>query len=586
LQHHEYHMTELSQTNPVQKHGESVEAGEPRRLWLVAFAVSLAAGLAIVLPFFRLGNASGHDFEFHLTSWLEVARQWREGIWYPRWHEWANHGFGEPRFIFYPPLSWILGASLSFVAPWNAVPGVFVILTQSVAGLSAFALARRLVDWRSALLAAACYAANPYALLVIYARSDFAEQLASAILPLLFLFALEICGLLAAQRRKPATVAAFALVLAVIWLCNAPAGLLASYTMALLFGWIVLRARNWRVLGWGAAGIALGLALAAFYLVPAAYEQKWVNIGQALSSGLTPAENFLFVKTTDPEHDAFNRIASVIAVLMIILTSVGAAAAWRHNRDTGTDNRERRTWAPFATLAAAAALLMYRFTVPLWMLLPKLRFVQFPWRWSLVLAVPYAVWLGTAIAQRRRLVIGATVAGIAAISITTATYLVRHTWWDWDDVPTLRSWLDSGQGFEGTDEYDPAGDDHTDLPNSAPPVRPTGDAALSGNAIVEIKRWTAEERVLHVRSHGPVRLAIRLLDYPPWRVEVNGNRVAPDHPPGTEQMIVPINSGDSTVKITFERTKDRTLGAGLSCAAILCLGLLFFGERRTRATNV
>src|SRR5436309_11906295 len=285
------------------------------RRWFSALGVSLGTAILVVTPFFWRGNASGHDIAFHASSWLDVAGQWKEGIVYPRWCEWANNGFGELRFLFYPPLSWVLGAALGVVAPWKAVTAVFIVVAQTLAGASMFVLARRFFSTRAATFAAACYAANPYALLVVYMRSDFAEQLACALLPALVLAALQLSGLTANRWQSVSRVTAiFAMLFAGMWLSNAPAGVTASYSMALLFACAAIAEKSLRPLWRGAGGLALGFGLAGFYLLPAAYEQRWVNIDQALSSGLQPAENFLYTNIADPEHNLFNRIASSIAV--------------------------------------------------------------------------------------------------------------------------------------------------------------------------------------------------------------------------------------------------------------------------------
>src|SRR5580704_2005380 len=193
---------------------------------LLACLLSFLVSLAIVCPYFVRGTASGHDFEFHMASWQDVALQWKEGTVYPRWTALTNHGFGEPRFIFYPPLSWIAGAALIRIipGPWAVV--LFVILTETLAGISAFLLLRRLVGERAALFGAVCYAANPNFLLITYIRSDFAEQLACALYPLLFLAALRISDLLPDKASYARTTIAFALPFTAIWLSNAPAAVI------------------------------------------------------------------------------------------------------------------------------------------------------------------------------------------------------------------------------------------------------------------------------------------------------------------------------------------------------------------------
>ena len=41
---------------------------------------------------------------------------------YPHWAPSPNYGAGEPRFVFYPPLTWMLGAALASFLPWDLAP--------------------------------------------------------------------------------------------------------------------------------------------------------------------------------------------------------------------------------------------------------------------------------------------------------------------------------------------------------------------------------------------------------------------------------------------------------------------------------
>jgi hypothetical protein len=566
------------------------------REWTWAVGICLVTALVVVGPFFVLGIASGHDFEFHAASWLDVAGQWKEGIVFPRWAEWANHGFGEPRFIFYPPLSWMLGAALGSVIPWNAVPVVFIVLVQTVAGICAFAFLRNVTALRGAVFGAACYAANPYALLVVYMRSDFAEQLGAAFFPLLILLALRVAGILGGGEevresgtggdlaeigrpdtvgvpiRKPGgDVAWFAVVFAGMWLANAPTGVMASYSAALVFGWAVLRQRTlWPGIR-GACGLALGFGLTGFYLVPAAYEQRWVNIEQALASGLQPTQNFLYTAINDPEHTLFNWIASSVAVLLIVLTGVAALLARR---------KKGEAWSALVMLAGAGTVLMLRFTDILWRLLPKLRFVQFPWRWMCLVAVCYAFFLGLAFGRLRRGWILAIVVVICCVG--TAVVLVQEGWWDTEDLPTLQAAIGQQTGFDGTDEYDPAGDDHYNIPATSPQVELLFDDAQKlklPETRIAIRRWSAEDKELTVKSSEDVRVGLRLLNYPAWQVQVNGAAMQPARGEEIDRMVVPLKAGTSTILVHFSRTADRTIGAGISLVSLLiAVGLLLRGS--------
>ena len=70
----------------------------------------------------------------------------------------------------------------------------------------------------------------------------------------------------------------------------------------------------WRPLIQTAVAILLGAGLASFYLLPAIYEQGWINLSEVLSPGVRPQDNFLFTTIADPDHNRFNLLVSTVAL--------------------------------------------------------------------------------------------------------------------------------------------------------------------------------------------------------------------------------------------------------------------------------
>ena len=544
------------------KRGESSSAKFGRTLGLFplpVLVIALAAFVVLVPMLFR-GEASGHDFEFHLNSWMEVVRQWHSGILYPRWAELAHYGYGEARFIFYPPISWLLGAALGSMLPWAVVPGVFIWLALTLSGVTMFCLARRWFGQQEAVLAAVLYLTNPYYMLVVYWRSSFAELLCGALLPLLL-----ICVLRLAEKEH-ASIPMLALVIAAAWLTDVPAAIMVNYSVALLIVVLAILRRSPRMLWFGAAAVAIGMALAGFYTVPAAYEQKWVNIDQVLSPGLRPQDNFLFTFTNDADHNRFNLLISITAVTEIVaigaaiaLSGVPKALAKRAGRLTSW----KEFWWPVAAWGAVASALMIGATFPAWEYLPKLRFAQLPWRWLLCLNVALVLLV---LAAWKRWFVRVVVFTAMGAALVVAGGRVLPPYWDRaSDVAELHQAIVEGQGYEGTDEYVPAGADPYEIQENAERVKYEGE----GEAQITQVEWRPEWKSFVATTTRPGRLVLRLFNYPAWKVDLNGRPVTTATAQVTGQMVIAIESGENHVRVAFTPTWDRRLGFLISLLSAL-----------------
>ncbi|MFI5114803.1 MAG: hypothetical protein ACHP7J_06625, partial [Terriglobales bacterium] len=451
-----------------------------------------------------------------------------------------------------------------------------------------------------ALFAAVFYALNPYHLLIVYWRSAYAELLAAALLPLLLLCLLRLKE--PAFSRSLSSQLSFrptlwlSLTLAAAWLTNVPAAVMIHYSAAALAPILAAREaartgswgpQTWRPLVRTALAMLLAAGLASFYLLPAIYEQGWINLSQVLSPGVRPQDNFLFTTIADPDHNRFNLLVSTVA-----LSEIGALAfaIWfsRHWRKKGVGTAAPSTssgqalggpvarsaagaaadqspWTLLSAWGAISALLLLSVSNLLWQHLPKFRFVQLPFRWLLCMNAALAMLLPMA---AKRWTARGLVSAVLLAAVILPGYRIQPPWWARaGDIREMSDAVADGAGYEGTDEYVPAGADAYELNKSLPRVSDDAGAPVQGETLA----WGPTEKHFRVHAAAPQNLTVRLFSYPAWDVVVNGKATETRRTDDTGLIVIPMAAGDNDVHIYFRRTIDRVVG---NVVSLISLGLL------------
>ena len=588
------------------------------RRFLGPAIICLAAFIATSPDLFR-GNSCGHDFDFHLASWLDAAASWRHGFVYPHWAPSPNYGAGEPRFVFYPPLTWMLGAAFGLIFPWKGVELAILCSFLAATGLATRMLARQVMPDGPATLAGCAALFSGYSMFTAYERSAFGELAGGFWIPLLLLLVFRDRNPQGSVWRRAfdGSATLLATIVAGAWLSNAPLGVMASYLLAAVALAVALLQRSWAPVLRSVVAVTLGLGLSAIYLVPAAVEQRWVQIRQATDDpGLAIENSFLFGRHADPNlelHDVELWRVSIIAVIMIGLALLCIFIAWRRGL-----LRQRSWWIPLALIPVVVLLLQLPISLPIWNLLPKLRFLQFPWRWLVVLQAPLGIFFAAAIWPTRRWFRIAVIAVCSAIllSIFVVTLLIFHQSCDAEDkVSGMLSAFRGGQGFQGTDEYAPPGADNSLMAIGLP------DACLTTNfAIVlakaddgNIPEWNpangrCDATYSWLRRNGqlspehlrlaaniphPGFLVLHLRNYAAWKIEVNGQTVAlgarsnsvslPHRDDGL--MAVPVPQGPVQLHVDWTTTGDVVMGRMISLMSLGYLTIVFLIERKLNAAR-
>ena len=343
----------------------------------VVTRVAVIVALAIVAgrPLLQTRELAGHDSVESLAQLAEFDHALRDGQIPPRWAPDFDSGRGTPFFVFYPPLFlWVAEGfhllGLGLIASTNLAAFSFVI----AAALLMFAFVRDRWGDAAGQVAAAAYVLSPYVMLDLYVRHAFLEVSALPWLPL------AAWGVSRSHSRAVAVAVG-------LLLMSHPA--LFPFTVVAL---VLYAASRGTLLG-TLTGIGLGLALAAWFILPALVSTRYLAVSETLAgSAFNYANHFAtmgqllwsrwgFGLSVPGPGDGMSfrigllRWAGIVGVL-----------TWARPRDARS----------LAGMAAVGIFFSLAISKPIWDALSVMHAVTFPWRALVVAAFAASAAAGVA----------------------------------------------------------------------------------------------------------------------------------------------------------------------------------------------
>ncbi len=560
-----------SQAEWFRRGAESVRRGlAPHAPFLAALGVlTLLAGL----PLFQFKLMSGHDSLAYLPRHVEFYQGLLDGEIVPRWAGDLGAGYGEPTFNFNPPLLYYIvsvfhALGFTFIASENLA--IFVLLLTAGAGI--YVLACDAFGRHGGLVAAVAYVFSPYLLSRLYVSHALADFTAFAFIPYAF-WAL-------AGIDRPATslrMFAGALSVALIMLSSISVAVMVLPALALFLAVKAAISRSPGAFACGAACVALGLGLSAFFWLPAMRETSFVHISRREAGSLNFHNHFLYVwqllygrwgygLSVRGSGDGLSFAVGPVHLLLAGASLMLIRYIWRASVAAG---------ALVTSMLAIIVISVFLTTTAslfIWEHVGVLHPLQFPWRFLTLIA------LGTSLAcgapflllrdAPRPLVNGLMVALIAAIFLFNFRHADPQTFLKTTDADYSPHNI-ATKGLPATArEFEPI--DVTAFP-STPAQEPL--IVTSGKAIATLIERTPIVQSFRVHADQSAQLRLSTFYFPGWKVYVDGRATPVAHANPQGLMEFRVAPGDHSVRAVFKDTPIRRWSTRLSLLSLLLVAL-------------
>lgn len=531
-----------------------------RKVWAgqrSAILVVTLAGIVVLIPLMVWGIPAGGDLANHYRFVLPFYDSLRGGHLYPGWLAESNYGFGDARFRFYPPGLYYVLACLKLLTGWyNASVLAFTGLSI-LGGLGTYFWARGSYPIKVAMWAGVIYTIAPYHLNELYQASLLSEYAACSVLPFVFAFVERIC-----RRRRTADIAGLATAYALLVLTHLPLTVIGSLSVLLYAVFLLHRQGLWSSLIRLVVGVGLGLAGSAFFWTTMLAELPWIK-GNSANQNIyyDYRANFLFSPAALTNRNTWYANLLAFAVLGMLLPTVILIK-----------KRGSRATRAAAILTAVSLLMATELSRPLWVIIPKLREVQFPWRWLAITSLCGSVVLAASLSRWKKLwrLSFRPLHMIPALGVVLSLcFIATQVVWDSDYLPREQfdSLLSGIRGSASFKDWMPVW--------ASEGLQPylIKDRVKSESRPVTINSWEPEHRVFTIEAGAPGEARVQTFYYPLWTASAGDQSLA-TRPADDGVLLVAVPPARTEVTLNFREPPRVQIVRVVSLASWLIIMIL------------
>lgn len=536
----------------------------------------LVFSIAIVLPIGLLGIPDNYDVMEHMRFAVSYSDALANKNILAVWSDLDNHGFGGAGVRLYPPLTYIVMALIKSAGiTWHTTVTITLMIGMFIGCLGVYRFVREFYPAGFPLLSAFIYGVIPYHLFQIYQLFLFAEFMAAAFTPFVFLY-----GLRTFRYGRLSDSLIFALFFSLVLLTHIPSTIILCIALTVFLGTQITKefgARNFSLLVLSAV---ISLAATSFYWLKVVTEVTWIkhDSSEFYDRGLYTYSVYLFPISLSPP--SFYQIKAlwlfdiIIALTLILFFFLAAVAVVKRK------HLDRLSVSLFITSALAIFLTTLP-SKPVWDGITFLQKLQFPWRWlsisAFILSVLVAVLINVYRTQKEkpgRPLVYASLAISTLIGLFIISQIVIPS------APMPAEKFDHEVNILpdslGCNCWWPA-------EASAHAFENKELVTISGRDVV-VTDWDGSHRSFSVAAGEAANARIATFYYPYWKATVNGEPVSvtkDEH----GAMIIPLNARKSEVTIYFEEPLMLVIARYVSLVSWIGLVVLIVISLRSTGTR-